>query len=73
MRYYTIFRIKTEEDEQFYIGINELRSVDILCPKCHKNAANEKHTCPYSEDINDDHESLCSCCDECRQDCLEEI
>lgn len=27
------------------------------------------HTCPYAEDVNDDHESLCSCCAACEAEC----
>lgn len=44
-----------------------------LCQSCGKNPAEELHTCPYQEDINDDHETLCNCCDECRHNCLMDI
>ena len=40
-----------------------------LC-KCKCNKAEEPHPCPYSEEINDDHETLCTCCKECRQECI---
>lgn len=29
----------------------------------------EEHTCPFAEDINNDHESLCNCCAECSYAC----
>lgn len=43
------------------------------CSVCKKNAAQEEHTCPFREDVNDDHDSLCDCCDECEQNCCDNI
>lgn len=40
-----------------------------MCDSCGKNPANEPNTCPYGEEINNDNESLCNCCNECRQEC----
>jgi len=37
------------------------------------NAAKELHTCPYAEEINDDSEALCICCDDCTQECAWDI
>lgn len=31
------------------------------------------HTCPYREDVCDDHETLCTCCDSCVSQCVQEI
>lgn len=31
------------------------------------------HTCPYKVEINDDNETLCTCCDHCRSVCAEEV
>jgi len=39
------------------------------CSRCQKNDASEDHTCPYAEEINDDHESLCDCCADCEYEC----
>lgn len=33
----------------------------------------EPHGCPYSEEINDDYESQCKCCDFCQTQCAYEI
>jgi len=33
----------------------------------------EWHPCPYAEDINDDHETMCKCCDTCEHECLQDI
>lgn len=39
------------------------------CSRCKKNDASDDHTCPCAEEINDDHESLCDCCDDCTHEC----
>lgn len=33
----------------------------------------EPHTCPYAEDVNNDSETLCTCCDACAQECAYDI
>lgn len=43
------------------------------CENCKKNPATEPHTCPYAEDINDDHTTLCTCCRECENNCCDDI
>ncbi len=43
-------------------------------PKCKCGDPGETdHTCPYAEDIHDDHESLCNCCQECTGNCAMDI
>ena len=44
-----------------------------LCPRCNKNPATEDHTCPYGEEINNDFDSTCNCCDECAHECAMDI
>lgn len=39
---------------------------------CNPNLADE-HTCPYKEDIDGDYETLCSCCDFCIRNCMDNI
>jgi len=39
------------------------------CPSCGSNDATELHTCPYQQDVNDDDESLCTCCPDCQYEC----
>ena len=48
-----------------------LRGVDV-CQR-HGKPLQDEHTCPYAEEINDDHESLCRCCEDCEQDCGDDI
>jgi hypothetical protein len=38
-----------------------------------KNAALELHPCPYAEDVCDDHDSLCNCCEDCMEDCSMDV
>ena len=46
-----------------------------LCPTCKKNPANEPNTCPYDEEFKDKGKRLeeCTCCDDCRQECVYNI
>jgi len=37
------------------------------CQRCQRVTGEPEHTCPYQEEINDNHEVMCNCCDECRQ------
>jgi len=45
---------------------------DNLCERCGVNEATEPHTCPYDFEINGD-ETLCTCCEQCRQLCADDI
>lgn len=38
-----------------------------------KNAKTKPHTCPYQEEICDNKEFECTCCDDCRQECVWDI
>ena len=43
--------------------------------ECHRcgGVSEEPHTCPYRLDVHDDRTSLCTCCDECRSTCADDI
>ena len=43
------------------------------CGNCGTNDAADEHGCPYAEEIHDDFTTMCTCCDDCRHDCLMEI
>lgn len=45
----------------------------IKCSRCNKNDAAELHTCPFAEDVNNDTETLCDCCEECTHECEMDI
>lgn len=45
----------------------------VLCQKCEINPSQELHTCPFKEEIYDDHEFLCDCCPECTYECRMDI
>lgn len=51
------------------------KKVEIIveyCDNCGK-VTEGCHTCPYNEDINDDYDSLCNCCDDCSYQCIMNI
>ncbi len=37
------------------------------------NPAEEPHTCPYAEEINNDSEKTCTCCAACQRECAMDI
>ena len=37
-----------------------------------KNAALPDHCCPYAQEINDD-DSFCNCCEDCIEECKQDI
>lgn len=50
-----------------------------MCPTCIRrdntpvNVALPDHSCPFKREINDDSESMCNCCEECTQECADDI
>lgn len=44
-----------------------------VCTRCKKNAKAAEHACPYQSDVNDDHETLCTCCGDCAHECAMDI
>lgn len=40
---------------------------------CPRPLAETPHLCPYGMEINEDHESLCLCCEDCEQECADDI
>ena len=41
--------------------------------KCGKNPQQPPHTCPYEEEIFNNSETMCECCDSCQHECLLDI
>ena len=44
-----------------------------LCGSCNINIATEAHGCPFAEEIHNDYLSECNCCDNCCQECANDI
>lgn len=45
-----------------------------LCPSCKRNhKSTYKHTCPYAEEMSDDHFTKCTCCSDCEHECAMDI
>lgn len=43
---------------------------DGNCPSCHKCQANDPHSCPFAEDVNDNNDpEFCRCCEACTHEC----
>lgn len=45
----------------------------LACQRCGTRPALEEHPCPYQQEIHEDHEILCNCCDECANECAADI
>jgi len=43
------------------------------CQHCKKAGSVLLHTCPYLEELHDDYETKCNCCEDCQHECLMEI
>ena len=48
--------------------INELEKKE-KCGSCEKKEKSEPHSCPFSEALDNDSETLCNCCDDCTDEC----
>ncbi len=44
-----------------------------LCQSCGKAPAQSLHSCPYQEDVNNDKEYRCNCCQDCLESCAQDI
>jgi len=59
------------------LEIERLRDLLRRCaahhlPGCGHEPA-EPHTCSFAEEINNNHEALCTCCEVCTEQCAEDI
>jgi hypothetical protein len=41
--------------------------------ECGPDAQIEPHTCPFAEEINNDSDTLCTCCETCKCGCAQDI
>ncbi len=47
---------------------------EIICERCQcKGGTEELHACPYRMDIYVDDTEDCNCCENCQQNCAEDI
>lgn len=59
-----------EKLESFFLPA---ATCSALCSSCKKRPATDPHPCPFKEDIHNDGETLCDCCDECAHECSMDI
>lgn len=52
--------------------IQKRNDVELMC-KCGVNPATEPHPCPYKSDVNNDPDTLCTCCEDCQKQCADDI
>jgi hypothetical protein len=63
---------KKEFREAIYkLPLNQLIDGGGCASRGHEQS--EPHGCPYQSDVNDNEDFLCTCCPECRQQCLMDI
>lgn len=43
------------------------------CEHCNRNDAEPMHICPFLDDIHNDSETLCNCCDHCTHECAMDV
>lgn len=52
----------------------KIKEVKHLCQSCKNNSAEKLHSCPYAREINDNNDpEYCNCCDDCTQQCCDDI
>lgn len=44
----------------------------MICERCGINEASDSHLCPMRQELDDDQETECTCCEECEQQCRED-
>lgn len=44
----------------------------LVCSSCKANTGKSLHECPYKSELFDDY-SLCDCCEDCTQNCRDDI
>lgn len=42
------------------------------CERCKEGESQAPHSCPYDQELNDG-ETICTCCEECEQQCVDDI
>ena len=45
----------------------------IKCDGCGRDGTIQPHTCPYQEEIRNNFDCLCNCCDDCMKECSNDI
>jgi hypothetical protein len=47
---------------------------ELKCKSCGKlGGTKKKHQCPYQNDVHENNSNHCNCCENCQQNCSDEI
>lgn len=49
-----------------------VKEPEFTCQRC-EGPGIEGHTCPYDDDVNGGSDGECHCCEECMQECANDI
>lgn len=62
-------------DEEYKIARLALKALtpDPTACKCGRPGTTEFHPCPYQQDVHNNGNPYCNCCDDCQGDCVMEI
>ena len=55
-----------------YIG-KKMEKIIELCDRCGEMELKPLHTCPFLEEIDNNHKTLCNCCERCETQCYWDI
>jgi hypothetical protein len=59
--------------EQSFARVRPSSGYSVEVTECTCGSEHEEHTCPFSEELNDDYETMCKCCPYCRYQCAQDI
>ena len=45
----------------------------VMCSSCGNNPATPPHPCPFAEEIYDNTNDLCTCCESCQANCAHDV
>jgi|GEM_PF-3580673 len=55
---------------------DDVQMIDGIPKRCKcgvRLATKEQHACPFQADVHNDPAPCCDCCDECEQECCDDI
>lgn len=67
LRRYSLISLNTRKDKSIMSEVG-------ICTRCNEHSAQLPHQCPYAMEISDnDDPYFCTCCEQCEQECADDI